>query len=665
MGMFDHFPYTNFHELNLDWILQTLKEIETTMDQFVAINSLKYADPIQWTIIRQYAKNTIVIDPLTGTAYISVHPVPSGVLLTNTYYWSIVFDLGGFIRKSAKNLTSNYEEETTLTATFPTAVNDWLVWGEVLYKVISPITAGDQYVIGSNISHFTIEDIIGHLNDLQTTAKNNLVAAINEVIDTFNEKIGSLEELNTTDQSSIVNAINEVIQTFNDMIGSLEDMDTSDKSSIVNAINEVIQTFNDMIGSFEDLDTSDKSSVVNAINSLIDDLGASITTLKAFVGTDPDGWVAAHRGQQLTNDTLIGSSPNGKTGVAGFTRTKDNPNSFDYGTIAVTGIAQSDKEEADTCVSWAGYFENRRIGDSSTAYGIEVDTGRFDTTQEILNPYSRSSDQNMCVSLNISSGCGDNDSTGADTAIWIHKNPVPFKQGIVFSEGAVASGRPAMLLPWGKMIAWQAGANDTSMMQFITGAQINLREINTPYYPKINFNNSDGLTQDVPEHSTLGAIEFSNNGTKKVEIRGTEDNNGTLTVLLPNSKYALLNQYWLSLPGMWVNCSKLEATTAEVSGSVLAGTVVGDNAYIDKSYKAGLYDHSVPTSTVRAIATALKNALKPVWVNNKCSMSVKREDIITIFSNNNWDATATNLLTGENQEYVDQAELALWIAYAP
>ena len=26
MGVFDHFPYTNFHELNLDWILKHFKE---------------------------------------------------------------------------------------------------------------------------------------------------------------------------------------------------------------------------------------------------------------------------------------------------------------------------------------------------------------------------------------------------------------------------------------------------------------------------------------------------------------------------------------------------------------------------------------------------------------------------------------------------------------
>lgn len=29
MGLFEHFPYTNFHGLNLDWILQKLEDLET------------------------------------------------------------------------------------------------------------------------------------------------------------------------------------------------------------------------------------------------------------------------------------------------------------------------------------------------------------------------------------------------------------------------------------------------------------------------------------------------------------------------------------------------------------------------------------------------------------------------------------------------------------
>lgn len=27
MGLFEHFPYTNFHDLNLDWILKVIKEL--------------------------------------------------------------------------------------------------------------------------------------------------------------------------------------------------------------------------------------------------------------------------------------------------------------------------------------------------------------------------------------------------------------------------------------------------------------------------------------------------------------------------------------------------------------------------------------------------------------------------------------------------------------
>lgn len=32
MGLFDQFPYTNFHELNLDWVLQTIKDMKNTYD---------------------------------------------------------------------------------------------------------------------------------------------------------------------------------------------------------------------------------------------------------------------------------------------------------------------------------------------------------------------------------------------------------------------------------------------------------------------------------------------------------------------------------------------------------------------------------------------------------------------------------------------------------
>lgn len=195
-SFFNEYPYTDFHELNLSWVVKELRNFATTLDQFVSINALKYADPIQWNITSQYEKNTIVIDPQTGTAYISVQPVPSGVIITNTDYWTVVFDLGAFVTRAAQNFTNRWEPDTTLTATFSTNAGEWLVWGDVLYKALVNITAGDQYVVDSNIQHFTMEE-------LYNLTKN--------LIDQITNNIGDLADLNTTDKDSIVNAINSLV----------------------------------------------------------------------------------------------------------------------------------------------------------------------------------------------------------------------------------------------------------------------------------------------------------------------------------------------------------------------------------------------------------------------------------------------------------------------
>ena len=82
---FNQFPYSNFHELNLDWILSTLKNLKETMGDFVDLNTLKFANPIEWSIDRYYANNTIVTS--SGNTYISRKPVPAGVDINNPDYW--------------------------------------------------------------------------------------------------------------------------------------------------------------------------------------------------------------------------------------------------------------------------------------------------------------------------------------------------------------------------------------------------------------------------------------------------------------------------------------------------------------------------------------------------------------------------------------------------
>ena len=212
------YPYLNLNDLNLDFVMKAIADMKYEVTNFVSINAIKYANPIQWNITSQYEKNTIVIDPVTGTAYISVAPVPAGVALTRPEYWTVVFDLGSFVTRAAQNFTDNWESDTTTTATFASNVGDWLVWGDVLYKVISPITAGDTYVVNSNIEHFTIEDLyntylntiaqilamIGDLNNLITPNTSDLVNALNSVW----TKVGGAP-LNTVAQN-LSDAVNEL-----------------------------------------------------------------------------------------------------------------------------------------------------------------------------------------------------------------------------------------------------------------------------------------------------------------------------------------------------------------------------------------------------------------------------------------------------------------------
>ena len=294
MGLFDQFPYTNFHELNLMWILEALKEIQTTTEQFVAINSLKYADPIQWNITSQYEKNTIVIDPQTGTAYISVQPIPVGVALSNEDYWTVVFDLSRFITEANRNLTSRVEGAGVIYSTFNSAAGQWLVWNGILYRAITDIAVGTAYAVDINIQRITVEEIkneiyttfngmIGDLADLTTTDKNNLVAAINEILTTVTQAVSRLENADTALQQNIDaealargnadtalqqninaealargNADAEIMQT----IGALQDLETTAKTNIVAAINEVNEK---VLGAYDTADIRNYGGVGDGV----------------------------------------------------------------------------------------------------------------------------------------------------------------------------------------------------------------------------------------------------------------------------------------------------------------------------------------------------------------------------------------------------------------
>lgn len=88
MGFFDKYPYSNFHEMNLDWLIAKMKELEIDFDEFKVVNHITFSG--QWDITKQYPAWTIVSDNNIG--YVSIQPVPVGITLNNTDYWVEVID---------------------------------------------------------------------------------------------------------------------------------------------------------------------------------------------------------------------------------------------------------------------------------------------------------------------------------------------------------------------------------------------------------------------------------------------------------------------------------------------------------------------------------------------------------------------------------------------
>ena len=181
-------PYTNFHDLNLDWIMDELNEFNTKLTNFVSLATIKYADPIQWDITSQYEANTVVVDS-HGNAYLSVQPVPSGVSLDRTDFWTKIGNFDELWADVKKAITPN-DEGHSPTATAARAVND-LVWvNGALVRVTKAMIAGDAYVPGSNCVSSSTNEVLHYLITAfneglssEKTARENADTQLQEAID--------------------------------------------------------------------------------------------------------------------------------------------------------------------------------------------------------------------------------------------------------------------------------------------------------------------------------------------------------------------------------------------------------------------------------------------------------------------------------------------------
>ena len=105
MGFFNNFPYTNFHELNIDWLVKEIENLKNYIEQYTAVNKVAYYGI--WDITKQYPQWAVVSNK--DKTYLSSKAVPYGVDIVNTDFWIELADLdpryGGLV-SAIENLTS-------------------------------------------------------------------------------------------------------------------------------------------------------------------------------------------------------------------------------------------------------------------------------------------------------------------------------------------------------------------------------------------------------------------------------------------------------------------------------------------------------------------------------------------------------------------------------
>lgn len=148
----------HMYQYDIGWLVDKLLSFETELNTAIDLKTIHYADPIQWDITTQYAPNTVVVDPKTGTAYMSKVPVPAGVLLTNKDYWVVIFNYQRIYDKIMSGVAFN--DKDNLNASKDLLVNDLVWFGGDLYRCTRDIARGTTYIPGTNLTPTTIADCL-------------------------------------------------------------------------------------------------------------------------------------------------------------------------------------------------------------------------------------------------------------------------------------------------------------------------------------------------------------------------------------------------------------------------------------------------------------------------------------------------------------------------
>lgn len=199
--IWNRYPYTDLHELNLDFILRKIKEIGIRMDEFEVLNAITYKG--LWDITEQYTAWSLVTD--NNNVYISLKPVPAGIDINNTEYWALLLDYSIFMQDFDNRLTA---VETDVSEIHTEITRKMLFIGDSFGEGGSGWIQQVKNRIGDASAFSYAEGGIGFCNP-----GNNTGVAIQDAVTAYFGTLTSAE-LNSITEAVVILGENDTVSTY-------------------------------------------------------------------------------------------------------------------------------------------------------------------------------------------------------------------------------------------------------------------------------------------------------------------------------------------------------------------------------------------------------------------------------------------------------------------
>ena len=197
----NQFPYSDFHEMNLDWILKELKMLAAEVNNFEAVNKLNYAG--NWDITKQYGIWTVVNDD--DFAYMSLKIVPAGISINNQEYWlkiapysvDISFSLSSIHPIANKTVTEKF-------ASVDSNISDLNNTDEILRSNINTTNANLTEEINARVSAISTVNSRIDATNANLTTESAARMAEDALINTRIDNIATIPEGSTTADAELM-----------------------------------------------------------------------------------------------------------------------------------------------------------------------------------------------------------------------------------------------------------------------------------------------------------------------------------------------------------------------------------------------------------------------------------------------------------------------------